>query len=51
VYGNFAFVHYGYQLRYLDAANAEKSERGRWTDILMKVGTRWLCIGDTGGTM
>lgn len=51
MYGNFAFVHYGYQLRYLDAANAEKSERGRWTDILMKVGTRWLCIGDTGGTM
>jgi len=25
------------------------SEKGRWTDILMKKGDKWMLVGDHGG--
>jgi ketosteroid isomerase-like protein len=49
VFGNVAFVHYYYQVLYKDAEGKEKSSSGRWTDILMKQGDRWVMIGDHGG--
>jgi ketosteroid isomerase-like protein len=49
VFGNFAYVHYYYVVIYKDADGKEKSESGRWTDILMKQGDKWVMIGDHGG--
>jgi ketosteroid isomerase-like protein len=49
VFGNFAYVHYYYAVIYKDAEGKEKSESGRWTDILMKQGDKWVMIGDHGG--
>jgi hypothetical protein len=28
----------------------KEAENGRWTDILMKQGTKWVMIGDNGGS-
>jgi ketosteroid isomerase-like protein len=49
IFGNFAYVHYYYSVVYKDAEGKEKSESGRWTDILMKQGDKWVIIGDHGG--
>jgi ketosteroid isomerase-like protein len=49
VFGNFAFVDYYYITIYKDAEGKEKSESGRWTDILMKQSDKWVMIGDHGG--
>jgi ketosteroid isomerase-like protein len=49
VFGNFAYVHYYYDTIYTDAEGKEKSASGRWTDILMKQGDKWVMIGDHGG--
>jgi ketosteroid isomerase-like protein len=49
VYGTSAFVDYYYFMIYKDAEGKEKSERGRWTDILIKQGDKWMMIGDHGG--
>lgn len=49
MYGNIAFVHYYYDQVVKDAEGKEKSESGRWTDILMKQGDKWVMIGDHGG--
>ena len=49
VHGNFAFVHYYYSLLQQEKKGKEKSEQGRWTDILKKEGDKWLLIGDHGG--
>lgn len=49
VHGNVAFVHYYYTRAYKDAEGKHKMERGRWTDIWMKEGKKWLCICDHGG--
>ena len=49
VFGNCAYVHYYYSAVYKDAEGKEKSESGRWTDILMKQGDKWVMIGDHGG--
>ncbi len=49
VYGTSAYVDYYYQMIYKDVEGKEKSERGRWTDILIKQGDKWLMIGDHGG--
>ena len=49
VFGNVAYVHYYYAVIYKDAEGKEKSESGRWTDILMKQGDKWVMIGDHGG--
>lgn len=49
VFGEFAYVHYYYTSLYKDAEGKEKSSAGRWTDILMKQGDKWVMIGDHGG--
>lgn len=49
IFGNVAVVHYYYVTIYKDAEGKEKSGAGRWTDILMKQGDKWVMIGDHGG--
>jgi ketosteroid isomerase-like protein len=49
IYGNVAFVHYYYTSLFKDVEGKEKTSRGRWTDILMKQGDKWVMIGDHGG--
>ena len=49
VFGNFAFVDYYYMSVYKDVEGKEKSDSGRWTDILMKQGDKWVMVGDHGG--
>ena len=46
---NFAFVHYYYSGITKDKDGKVSFESGRWTDILMKKGDRWIMIGDHGG--
>jgi len=48
VYGDFAFADYYSTLS--DVDGKKKMEEGRWTDILMKQGGKWLIVGDNGGT-
>jgi ketosteroid isomerase-like protein len=46
---NFAYVHY-YYTQYSENNDGKKEwEKGRWTDILMKKGGKWLMVGDHGG--
>ena len=49
VNGNFAYVHYYYYMVNEDAEGKPMPERGRWTDILMKKGDKWMLVGDHGG--
>jgi len=49
VFGNFAYVHYYFSALYKDAEGKEKWVSGRWTDILMKQGDKWVMVGDHGG--
>lgn len=49
IHGNVAFVHYYYNQIVKDADGKEKGSSGRWTDILMKQGDKWVMIGDHGG--
>jgi ketosteroid isomerase-like protein len=49
VSGNFAFVHYYYSTVIEGTDGKPMPESGRWTDILMKKGNKWLMVGDHGG--
>lgn len=49
VKGDFAFVHYYYSSVDKDKDGKISTTSGRWTDILMKKGDRWVMIGDHGG--
>lgn len=49
IYGNVAFVHHYYTELYKDVEGKQKNSSGRWTDILLKQGDKWLIIGDHGG--
>ena len=46
---NFAFVHYNYVEVEADMDGKERTNSGRWTDILMKGGNNWVMVGDSGG--
>jgi len=48
VFGDFAILDYYYSL-VNEMDGKKKAEEGRWTDILMKQGNKWLLIGDNGG--
>jgi len=50
VNGNFAYVHYYYTTIREDKDGKRKSEKGRWTDILMKKDGKWVMVGDHGGS-
>jgi len=49
IHGNVAIVHYFYAVLEKDAEGKENGSSGRWTDILMKQGDKWVMIGDHGG--
>ncbi|MFH2049908.1 MAG: nuclear transport factor 2 family protein [bacterium] len=49
IHGNVAIVHYSYTEVSKYGEEKEKSEQGRWTDILIKQGDKWIMIGDHGG--
>jgi ketosteroid isomerase-like protein len=49
IHGSVAFVDYYYALVFKDAEGKEQNSRGRWTDILIKEGDKWVMIGDHGG--
>jgi ketosteroid isomerase-like protein len=50
VHGNIAVVHYYYTRSYVDMSGGEHSDAGRWTEVLMKQGDRWVMITDHGGS-
>lgn len=49
VTGDFAYVHYYYTQVTESSDGKSNTERGRWTDILMKKGGKWMLVGDHGG--
>jgi len=49
IHGNVVIVHYYFSRLVKDAEGKEKNRNGRWTDILMKQGDKWVLIGDSGG--
>ena len=49
VNGNIAYAHYLYTRVVKDVEGKQKREAGRWTDILMKDGNKWVMIADHGG--
>jgi ketosteroid isomerase-like protein len=49
IHGDFAFVDYIYTQIVKGADGKEEGSSGRWTDILMKEGDKWVMIGDHGG--
>jgi hypothetical protein len=49
VNGNFAYVHYYYVQINEGKDGKPMTERGRWTDILMKKDGKWVMVGDHGG--
>jgi ketosteroid isomerase-like protein len=49
VIGNVAIANYYYTRIVKDAEGKEKSRSGRWADVLMKQGDKWVLIGDHGG--
>lgn len=49
VFGNVAIVDYYYTQLVKDAEGKEKGRSGRWADVVMKQGDKWVLIGDHGG--
>ena len=49
VNGDFAYVHYYYTQVIESNDGKSKTEKGRWTDILMKKSGKWMLVGDHGG--
>ena len=49
LHGNIAFVHYYYSQITKEGDAKQEASAGRWTDILMKQGDKWVLIGDNGG--
>jgi ketosteroid isomerase-like protein len=49
VNGNFAYVHYYYTQVRESNDGKPTTEKGRWTDIVMKKGDKWVLVGDHGG--
>ena len=49
VNGDFAYVHYYYTQVSEDKDGKSNTEKGRWTDILMKKNGTWMLVGDHGG--
>lgn len=49
VIGDVAVVHYYYTVITKDADGKEGDRSGRWADVLMKQGDKWVLIGDHGG--
>jgi len=50
IYDDVAIVQYYYSEVFKDVEGKEQNGSGRWTDILMKQGDKWVMIGDSGGS-
>jgi hypothetical protein len=50
VHGTVAIVHYYYSRTYVDMSGERHGDTGRWTDILIRQGDRWLMVADHGGS-
>jgi ketosteroid isomerase-like protein len=50
VHGDVAVAHYYFSYEVEDASGAVTHEEGRWTDVLVREGDIWMCIGDHGGS-
>lgn len=50
IHDDVAIVQYYYTRLITDVEGKEKDRSGRWTDILMKQGDKWVMIGDHGGS-
>lgn len=50
VHGDFAVVHYFFYEVSKNAEGKTRTEHGRWTDILIKQGDRWVLLADHGGS-
>jgi ketosteroid isomerase-like protein len=50
IYGDVAFVDYYYSMAKETQDGKKSTENGRWTDILLKQGNKWVMIGDHGGS-
>ena len=46
---NFAYVHYYYSEVFEGNDGKPVTEKGRWTDILIKKDGKWIIVGDHGG--
>lgn len=51
VIGPVAIVHEYFTLVVLDPQGKSQEVRGRWTDILLKEGGKWLVVGAHGGNL
>ena len=49
VIDNVAIAHYFYTGVYTDSKDEKTNTQGRWTDVLMKDGDKWVIIADHGG--
>jgi hypothetical protein len=49
VVSNVAIANYYYTRIVKDAEGKEKTRSGRWADVLMKQGDKWVLVGDHGG--
>ncbi len=49
VKGDFAFTHYFFTVLEKNKDGKEEWSSGRWTDVLMKKGDKWVLVGDHGG--
>ena len=49
IHGDVAIVDYFYTTVKENKEGKKNAESGRWTDILLKQGTKWVLIGDHGG--
>ncbi len=49
VFGNVAIADYYYTRIGKNAEGKERESSGRWADVLMKQGDKWVLIGDHGG--
>ena len=47
--GNIAMVHYYYLTLSTDKEGKPEREKGRWTEVWIKEGNKWLCLGWQGG--
>lgn len=49
IHGDVAIVHYYYSVLEKNAKGEDEASSGRWTDILVKSGDRWVLLADHGG--
>jgi len=49
IFGHIAVVHYFWTSVEKRGEGKEESNSGRWTDVLMKVGDKWVLVADHGG--